>query len=110
MSGQLTIYILGDYKSGAADGLAEFSYQNVQLLKNEFSFHFVEFDDQQSKDYYFSESKEGVMIHRFGSKDLSIFKLSSPFKTWMRKLNKKDILFHLNHIYNINNYLVARLL
>jgi hypothetical protein len=32
----LTVYILGNYRPGLADGLAEFNFQNVTALKGEY--------------------------------------------------------------------------
>jgi glycosyltransferase involved in cell wall biosynthesis len=110
MSEKLTIYILGDYKSGAADGLTEFSYQNVQLLREDFNFNFIEFDYHQDKNYYILEDRGGIVVHRFGKKGFSPFRLTSIFKSWLAGLPKTNILFHLSHIYNITNYSVAKLL
>lgn len=109
MPDKLSIYILGDYKSGAADGLAEFNFQNVQLLRDVFTFQFVEFDKQENKNYYHSELREGIRIHRFGSKDMS-FNLPGAFRSWIQNIAHRNVMFHLSHIYNLNNYLVARAL
>jgi len=110
MKAKLTIYVLGHYRPGAADGLAEFNYQNVKLLKNHFNFHFIEFDQNEEQSYYVSTDSDSVTIHSFGSKGLPFYKLSLLFRDWMKSRNFSDAVFHLNHIYNVNNYLVARLL
>jgi glycosyltransferase involved in cell wall biosynthesis len=110
MKAKLTIYVLGHYRPGAADGLAEFNYQNVKLLKNHFNFQFIEFDQNKEQDYYSSTDSDSVLIHSFGSKNLPFYKLSLFFKDWMKNRNFSDAVFHLNHIYNFNNYLLARLL
>ena len=110
MSSELTVYIVGDYKAGAADGLAEFSYQNVELLREEFEFQFIEFDDAKNNDYYNSEVRNGILVHRFGSKKKNILKLPVSFGLWVRNIQKNDIIFHLHHIYNIRNYLIAKIL
>lgn len=105
-----TIYVLGHYRPGAADGLAEFNYQNVKLLKDHFNFQFIEFDSNKEQDHYTSYNSDSVLIHSFGSKNLPSYKLSLLFKDWLKNRNFSDSVFHLNHIYNLNNYLVARLL
>lgn len=110
MVGRLTVYILGNYRPGMADGLAEFNFQNVTALKAVIDFHFVEFDGSEETSFYNSSTVDQIRIHRFGSKDLPALKLSSVFKAWLGDLAPGDSVFHLNHIYNLNNYLVARLL
>ena len=106
----LTVYILGNYRPGLADGLAEFNFQNVTALKGDIDFHFVEFDGSEETGFYNSSTIDQIRIHRFGSKDLPALKLSSGFKAWLADLAAGNSVFHLNHIYNLNNYLVARLL
>ncbi|SKB82329.1 glycosyltransferase family 4 protein [Daejeonella lutea] len=108
MNNRLTIYIVGDFKSEAADGLAEFSYQNVKLLRDEFIFEFVEFDALQPEEYYKLEVREGIDVHRFGVKGLTFFTLPTNYSKWIKGLNKSAGLFHLHHIWNIRNYLIAR--
>jgi glycosyltransferase involved in cell wall biosynthesis len=110
MTPGLTVYILGNYRPGMADGLAEFNFQNVKALKHIINFHFVEFDNSENLGFYSSEIVDEVQIHRFGSKELSQFKLSPDFKRWLKSISADHVLFHLNHIFNVNNFLVARLL
>jgi glycosyltransferase involved in cell wall biosynthesis len=110
MKAKLTIYVLGHYRPGAADGLAEFNYQNVKLLKDYFDFQFIEFDQNEEQDHYVSSKSDSVLIHSFGSKNLPFYKLSLLFTDWLKNRNFSDAVFHLNHIYNLNNYLVAKLL
>lgn len=110
MEDKLTVFVLGDYRPGSADGLAEFSYQNVKLLKDLINFQFIEFDHTLDQDHYSSVYSDDILIHRFGSKNLPLYKLSGFFKLWMKDLPQGNAVFHLNHIYNINNYLVARIL
>jgi len=93
-----------------ADGLAEFNYQNVRALKDSIDFHFVEFDGSEESGFYSSNTVDQIQIHRFGSKNLSTIKLPPEFKSWLSNLPLKNSVFHLNHIYNLNNFLVARLL
>lgn len=106
----LTVYVLGNYRPGMADGLAEFNFQNVKALKHIINFHFIEFDSSENLGFYSSEIMDEILIHRFGSKNLSQFKLSPDFKRWLNSISTDHVLFHLNHIYNLNNFLVARLL
>ena len=110
MKAKLTIYVLGHYRPGAADGLAEFNYQNVKLLNDYFDFQFIEFDINEEQDHYISFKSDSVLIHSFGTKNLPFFKLSLLFRDWLKNRNFSNAVFHLNHIYNLNNYLVARLL
>lgn len=107
---RLAVYILGNYRPGMADGLAEFNFQNVSALKDIIDFHFIEFDDSEDTTFYNSSTVDQIMIHRFGSKDLPALKLSSGFKAWLGDFTLNNSVFHLNHIYNLNNFLVARLL
>lgn len=107
---RLTVYILGNYRPGMADGLAEFNFQNVTALKDHIDFHFVEFDYSENPGFYSSNTVDQIQIHQFGSKELSIFKLPQEFKRWLSNLPLKHSVFHLNHIYNLTNYFVARLL
>ncbi len=93
-----------------ADGLAEFNFQNVKALKDGIDFHFVEFDDSEDLDFYNSNMLDQIQIHRFGSKGLHALKHSAEFKAWLSNLDHANSVFHLNHIYNLNNYQVARLL
>lgn len=108
MENRLNIYVLGDYRPGLADGLAEFNFQNTVLLKELVSFHFVEFDDTKEQGHYHVNMIDQIMIHCFGSKNRSTLKLPTYFRLWLKELPKKNLVFHLNHIYNFNNYLVAR--
>lgn len=110
MVDRLTVYILGNYRPGMADGLAEFNFQNVTALKAVIDFHFVEFDGSEETSFYDLSTIDQIRVHRFGSKDLPALKLSSVFKVWLGDLAPGNSVFHLNHIYNLNNYLVARLL
>jgi glycosyltransferase involved in cell wall biosynthesis len=106
---RLHIFILGDYKSEAADGLAEFNYQNVHLLKEEFSFHFIEWDSDYDEGYKRTEIKdETIEVHTFGCRNLKKFSLPPVFKLWIRTLPSNNTLFHLHHIFNIRNFLVSK--
>ena len=105
---RLNINILGDYKPGAPDGLTEFTYQNYLLLKDIFFIQFIEFDDHRNETYYEFEIRDGVSIHRFGSENTPPYKLSHSFRSWLRNLPIANSVFHLNHIYNLSNYLVAK--
>jgi hypothetical protein len=87
MTPGLTVYILGNYRPGMADGLAEFNFQNVKALKHIINFHFVEFDNSENLGFYSSEIVDEVQIHRFGSKELSQFKLSPDFKRWLKSIS-----------------------
>jgi glycosyltransferase involved in cell wall biosynthesis len=109
-SNKLTVYILGNYRAGAADGLAEFNYRITQLLKEEFNIEFIEFQDEKDGEWYDSRQVEGIKIHEFGAKKQSKFQLPVAFRNWTKKIDNKSSIFHLSHIYNINNYLVSRLL
>lgn len=108
MKSRLEIYILGNYKPGDADGLAEFSSQNVSLLKDHFDFHFVQFDKFQDKRFYQKEIKDGFQIHSFGTKSLPVFMLPKALYDWIESLPKDKTIFHLNHIYNLTNFLVVK--
>ncbi|WP_022821732.1 glycosyltransferase family 4 protein [Hymenobacter norwichensis] len=103
-----TIYIVGHYRAGAADGLAEFNYRITQVLRDEFSIQFIEFDSTKDSNYHNTESKENVLIHVFGAKDRSKFQLPSGFQKWLAQVDNTNCVFHLSHIYNIDNYLVSR--
>ncbi len=105
-----TIYILGNYRVGAADGLAEFNYQTVRVLKNDFDFHFIEFDNCKDKYHYNDHNEDGFTIHLFGIKNISSFNYSPLFKSWLQQLKSDKVLFHLSHIYNLRNYNIAKLL
>jgi glycosyltransferase involved in cell wall biosynthesis len=107
---KITVFILGHYRQGAADGLAEFNYRITQLLKDEFTIEFVEFSDEKSLEWYSVEQVDGIRIHNFGAKNRAKFKLPTLFNNWITTLHKKRNIFHLSHIYNIDNYLVAKLL
>lgn len=109
-SDKLTVYILGNYRAGAADGLAEFNYRITQLLRNEFIIEFVEFRDDKNGDWYDSERVDGIQIHLFGAKKQHRLQLPAAFRNWTKKIANKRSIFHLSHIYNLNNYLVGRLL
>jgi len=110
MSEKLSVYILGDLKEGAADGLAEFNYQNVQLLKNDFNFQFIELDATQNKDFYQTETRYTISIHRFGGKNLRFLELPKNLEKLIRGLPKHSTIFHLHHIFNTTNYLVSKAL
>ena len=110
MGNKLNIYVLGNYRPGLADGLAEFNFQNTVLLKELVSFHFIEFDDAKEQGHYSVDKADHVMIHSFGVKNKSTFSLPGYFKQWLGELSVNNLVFHLNHIYNFNNYMVARLL
>jgi glycosyltransferase involved in cell wall biosynthesis len=109
-SDKLTVYILGNYRAGAADGLAEFNYRITQLLKDEFIIEFIEFRDEEEGDWYNAEQVDGIQIHLFGAKKQSRMQLPTAFRNWIKKIDNKKSIFHLSHIYNLNNYLVGRLL
>ena len=102
------IYIISDYRVGAADGLAEFNYQNVNLLKNDFDFHFIEFDKHEPISFHETLLTDGFKIFRFGIKDLGMMQLPKPFLNWIKSVEKTDALFHLHHIFNLRNYLISR--
>lgn len=108
MSAKLTIYILGDLKKGAADGLPEFNYQNVELLKDNFNFQFIEFDATRNKNFYQLETRYTITIHRFGSKNLNFLKLPKNLEKLISELPKHNTIFHLNHIFNTTKYLVSK--
>lgn len=110
MGSKLSVYVLGDYRPGLADGLAEFNFQNTVLLKDLVIFHFIEFDCTKEQDHYSVNTVDQVKIHCFGSKSIPTLKLPRYFKQWLSKLPLNNLVFHLNHIYNFNNYLVSRLL
>jgi len=101
---------MGDYRPGAADGLLEFAYQTVQLLKDDLSFHFVEFDFEKREDYHEERLIDGFPIYRFGTEGLSPLRLPALFHDWIGKLHTQDVIFHMNHIHNMPNYLVAKVL
>ncbi|MEJ7692088.1 glycosyltransferase [Daejeonella sp.] len=108
MREKLKIYIVGDFKSGAADGLAEFNYQNVQLLRDIFLFEFIEFDTAHGTHYHNIEIREGISVNRFGRKEGITFQLPSAFQKWLFKIQPGGKIFHLNHIWNVANYLIAK--
>jgi len=110
MGSELSVYVLGDYRPGLADGLAEFNFQNTLLLKESVNFHFIEFDDTKVQGHYQVNIVDQVIIHCFGSKNISILNLPGNFKQWLKELPLNNLVFHLNHIYNFKNFLVARLL
>jgi len=110
MNNKPTIYILSDYRKGAADGLAEFNYQTVNLLKDEFNFNFVEFRKNESLSYYAQEIIDGFPIHAFGIEGLASIRVSPLFKEWLKKISPQDTLFHLHHIWNLRNYTLAKAL
>ncbi len=105
---KISIYILGNYKPGDSDGLAEFNAQNVSLLKNIFSFHFIQLNEQYHSDHYNIEFKDGITIHTFGTRKLFFNKIPLKLVSWLKELPKANIVFHLSHIYNLNNYFIAR--
>lgn len=106
----MTIYIVGDFRSEAADGLAEFNYQNVKLLNDVFRFEFIEFSTTHSIKHYQLEKRENIKIHCFGIKGLLPLRLPSTFSRWLKKLDRRHSLFHLSHIWNVRNYLIAKTL
>ena len=110
MNNKPTVYILSDYRKGAADGLAEFNYQTVNLLKNEFNFNFVEFRKNEPLTYFAQEVVDGFPIHAFGIQGLSAIRVSPLFKNWLRKISSQHTLFHLHHIWNLRNYTLAKAL
>lgn len=110
MNNKPRIYILGNYKPGDSDGLAEFNSQNVLLLKDVFDFHFVQFDPRNSINAYKHEVKDSFDIHLFGTKSLSAFRLSTLFSDWLNERKGENAIFHLSHIYNLTNYLVVKTL
>lgn len=107
-SSKPTIYIVGHYRAGAADGLAEFNYRTTQLLKEQFSIKFIEFDTDKDNEWKDTEEKDNVLIHLFGAKNKSKFQLPSAFHNWLQQLDPTSCVFHLSHIYNIDNYLICR--
>lgn len=109
-SDKLTVYILGNYREGAADGLAEFNYRITQLLRDEFIIEFIEFQEEGNGDWYNSEQVDGIQIHIFGARKRSKLQLPTAFCNWAKRVDNKSSIFHLSHIYNLNNYLVGRLL
>ena len=110
MGSKLSIYVLGDYRPGLADGLAEFNFQNTVLLKEAVTFHFIEFDETKLQEHYSLTTVDQVVIHCFGSKNVTLFNLPTNFKKWLKDLPLSNLVFHINHIYNFKNFLVARLL
>jgi glycosyltransferase involved in cell wall biosynthesis len=107
-SKKTSVYIVGHYRAGAADGLAEFNYRTTQLLKEQFSIQFIEFDGSKNSDWYGTETKDEILIHLFGAKGRSKFQLPIAFQKWLAQLDNSSCIFHLSHIYNIDNYLVSR--
>lgn len=107
---RLSVYVIGDYRAEAADGLAEFNYQNAQLLKNEFDFHFIEWRPNQKENYLETELKDGIYIHSFGTKYAPKFHLSKVFRSWINKLPKENVVFHLHHIFNLRNFQLSKVL
>jgi glycosyltransferase involved in cell wall biosynthesis len=110
ISDKLTVYIVGNYRAGAADGLAEFNYRITQLLRDEFIIKFIEFSNEKDGDWHSTEQVEGIQIHIFGAKNQSKLQLPISFRNWVKKVDDKNSIFHLSHIYNLNNYLFGRLL
>ncbi|WP_276359333.1 glycosyltransferase [Daejeonella sp. H1SJ63] len=110
MANNLKVYVLGHYRPGAADGLGEFNFQNVNMLKESIDFHFLEFVNDKGSLYHFSAPEGPVIVHRFGSLNVSLNALPSGFKFWLKAQDFENSVFHLNHIYNVRNFLVARLL
>ena len=108
MNNKSTIYILSDYRKGAADGLAEFNYQTVNLLKEDFNFNFIEFNKKEPVTYYSQEVIDGFPIHSFGIKNLSSLQIPPIFKDWLKKISPQNTLFHLHHIWNLRNFSLAR--
>lgn len=108
MPQKLNIYIVGHYRVGAADGLAEFNYQNTTLLQKNFNFHFIEFDNSKSTLLQESKYIDGFEVLTFGSKGLNKFQLPISIINWFKSVDKVDTIFHLHHIYNLTNYLISR--
>lgn len=106
----LRVYVLGHYRQGATDGLGEFNFQNVNMLKDKIDFHFLEFLQEEEANYYVSINEGPVVIHRFGSKNISLNALPSGFRSWIKIQQFDNSIFHLNHIYNFRNFLLARIL
>jgi glycosyltransferase involved in cell wall biosynthesis len=107
---QLTVYIPGHYRTGAADGLAEFNYLLTKSLKADFNIQFIEFNLEEASSWYQVEQTDDIHIHKFGGKNRSKFQLPVVFQNWIKNLRKEKCIFHLSHIYNIDNYLICRLL
>jgi glycosyltransferase involved in cell wall biosynthesis len=107
---KLTVYILGNYRHEAADGLAEFNYRLTQLLRKEFIIEFIEFYKDKDSNWHESKQVDGISIHVFGAKNRNKLQLPISFTSWLRALHNKYSIFHLSHIYNLDNYLVSRLL
>lgn len=108
MREKINIYILGTYRVGAADGLAEFNYQNANLLRDNFNFHFIEFDISKESTFHESKQTDGFQILTFGSKGLGKFNLPISIKDWLKTVNTHNTLFHLHHIYNLTNFLISK--
>jgi glycosyltransferase involved in cell wall biosynthesis len=110
MINKLNVYIFGDYQPHSTDGLLEFSSQNANLLKDDFNFHFIRFSEHIEEGTYSEDHTDGFIIHSFGTKNLSKKWLPKAFKRWLKSFKAAHSLFHLNHIYTYNNYVVARTL
>jgi glycosyltransferase involved in cell wall biosynthesis len=110
MANKATVYIPGHYRAEAADGLAEFNYRLTQSLKADFDIQFVEFDSEEPNDWYRAEQADDIRIHKFGRNKSSKFQLPVLFQAWIKKVSNENCIFHLSHIYNIDNYLICRLL
>jgi len=108
MTDKLNIYILSDYRVGAADGLAEFNFQTTNLLRDEFNFHFIEFDKDKPASFYKKQQIDGFQILKFGTKHLQFMRLPKPFISWIKSCPVPNTIFHLHHIFNLRNYLVSR--
>ncbi|TGD78751.1 glycosyltransferase family 4 protein [Hymenobacter wooponensis] len=105
-----TVYIPGHYRTEAADGLAEFNYLLTQALKADFTIQFIEFCLEQAPDWYQIEHTDDICIHKFGIKNCSKLQLPKAFQNWLKAIRGETCIFHLSHIYNIDNYLICRLL
>lgn len=110
MADKLNIYVFGDYQPHSADGLLEFSSQNANLLRDEFNYHFIRFDKEIEKGKYSQNHVDGFIVHVFGSKNVSSLLLPKAFRDWLKNLGTRNTVFHLNHIYTYNNYVVAKAL
>lgn len=108
MSEKLNIYIVSDYRVGAADGLAEFNFQNTNLLKDDFNFHFIEFDKEKPVSFFKTQQIDGFQILKFGIKHLQFMRLPISFISWLKSHTIPNAIFHLHHIFNLRNYLISR--
>ncbi|WP_167855486.1 glycosyltransferase family 4 protein [Hymenobacter fodinae] len=106
----MTVYIPGHYRTEAADGLAEFNYRLTQALKADFIIQFIEFSLEQAPDWYQVEHSDDICIHKFGIRNCNKLQLPIAFQNWLKTVRGETCIFHLSHIYNLDNYLICRLL